>query len=173
MTIKSIFSLAILTLMTAAVCADEAAVSTGRHALETARKFVEARNFPEALKLYQRLVKAKPDDSDILIEAARVYGWADRNRESAALYQRVIKQFPARRNDVAQPLAMQLLWSDQAREAIPLFQEALAAVHFGQSRWRDPNHHRISTANETPTLSIAAPDASTYPLFQACEQFQL
>ena len=132
MTIKSIFSLAILTLMTAAVCADEAAVSTGRHALETARKFVEARNFPEALKLYQRLVKAKPDDSDILIEAARVYGWADRNRESAALYQRVIKQFPARRNDVAQPLSMQLLWSDQAREAIPLFQEAVA---------REPGNH--------------------------------
>ncbi len=109
-----------------ALRADEPVVNTGRYALDTARQLVEKRNFPEALKLYNGLVRAKPQDSDILIEAARVHGWADRNRESAELYQRVISRFPARRDDVVQPLAMQLLWSNQAQEAIPYFQETLA-----------------------------------------------
>ncbi len=100
--------------------------SNGRYALEQARELVEKRDFPAAIQYYQRLVKAKPNDSDLLIEAARVNGWADRNKESAALYQRVIAQFPARRNDVIAPLAAQLLWSNQASASIPLFQEALA-----------------------------------------------
>ncbi len=115
--------------------------NTGRYALEQARQLVEKRNFPEAIKHYQRLVKAKPHDSDLLIEAARVTGWADRNKESAELYQQVIDQFPARRNDVIVPLAAQLFWSNQASVAIPLFREALArnpgdrdaALHLGEA----------------------------------------
>jgi tetratricopeptide (TPR) repeat protein len=106
--------------------ADEPAITTGRYALATARQWVEKRNYPEAIKWYQRLVKAKPDDSDLLIEAARVYGWADRNKESAELYQRVINKFPARRNDVVPSLAAQLLWANNPGAAIPLFEEILA-----------------------------------------------
>jgi tetratricopeptide (TPR) repeat protein len=105
--------------------ADEPVLNTGRYALDQARQLADKRNFSEAIKSYQRLVRAKPEDSDLLIEAARVHGWADRNKESAELYQRVIKKFPARRNDVIAPLAAQLLWSDRADAAIPLLQEAL------------------------------------------------
>ena len=113
-------------LTSSSIYAGDAPVTTGRYALDLARQLVEKRNYSEALKYYQRLVKAKPDDSDLLIEAARVYGWADRNKESADLYQRAITQFPARRNDVLHALAMQLLWSNQAHEAVPYFEEILA-----------------------------------------------
>lgn len=106
--------------------ADEPVITTGRYALASARQLVEKRNYAEAIKLYQRLVKAKPDDSDLMIEAARVYGWADRNKESAELYQRVINQFPARRNDILPSLSAQLLWANNSDAAIPIFQEILA-----------------------------------------------
>ncbi len=105
--------------------ADESVITTGRYALATARQLVEKRNYSDAIKFYQRLVKAKPDDSDLMIEAARVYGWADRNKESAELYQRVINQFPGRRNDVLPSLAAQLLWSNNPDAAIALYQEIL------------------------------------------------
>ena len=106
--------------------ADEPLITTGRYALATARQLVEKRNYSDAIKWYQRLLKVKPDDSDLMIEAARVYGWADRNKESAELYQRAINQFPARRNDVLPSLAAQLLWSNNPDAAIALFREILA-----------------------------------------------
>ncbi len=123
---NSLATTLLFVLISSSIYADDPPVNTGRYALEMARQWVEKRNYSEAIKYYQRLVKAKPDDSDLLIEAARVYGWADRNKESANLYQRAITQFPARRNDVLHALAMQLLWSNQAREAIPYFEEILA-----------------------------------------------
>ena len=123
---------ALVCALAAPIYSDEQINNTGRYALDQARQLVEKRNFPAAIQYYKRLVRAKPTDSDLLIEAARVNGWADRNQDSAELYQRVITQFPARRNDVLAPLATQLLWSNQANAAIPLFQEVLA---------RNPNDH--------------------------------
>ena len=117
---------ALLCSLAAAIQSAEQTTNSGRYALDQARQLVEKRNFPAAIYYYKRLVKAKPTDSDLLVEAARVNGWADRNKDSADLYQRVIALFPARRNDVIAPLAAQLLWSNQASAAIPLFEEVLA-----------------------------------------------
>ncbi len=94
---------------------------------EDARQLVDQKNFPSALKMYDRLLAGKPDDTDLLIEAARVNAWADRHKEAIAIYQRVLDVAPQRRNDVLRPLAWQLTWSGRHQDAATLFRESLAA----------------------------------------------
>lgn len=95
--------------------------------LGTARQLVERRQFAGAIPIYERLAKVQPDNSDLLIELARVYGFADRNKDAADTYQRVIQRFPTRRGDVLPSLAQQLLWSGAPAAAVPYYREALAA----------------------------------------------
>ncbi len=94
--------------------------------LEQARALVEQRDFAAAIPWYQQALRGAPDNADLMIELARVYGWADRNRESAESYARVAERFPARRADVLPSLAWQLLWSGQPAAALPLFREVVA-----------------------------------------------
>lgn len=92
-------------------------------AIDRARAAVERRDFDVALPLYEQLVSSRPGDADLLIEAARVSGFADRNAEAAARYRQVLTIAPQRRADVLPSLAWQTLWAGEAREAQLLFEE--------------------------------------------------
>lgn len=94
--------------------------------LQQARAAVDQRQYAAALVLYDALLQQRPDDADLLIEVARVQGYADRNAEAARLYRRVLAVAPQRRADVLGSLAWQTLWAGQGADAVPLFSEWLA-----------------------------------------------
>ena len=96
--------------------------------LAQARAATDQRAFASALALYDSLLAQRPDDADLLIEVARVHGFADRNRESAALYRRALSAAPARRGDILPSLAWQTLWANEPAAAVPLFDEWAAGV---------------------------------------------
>lgn len=91
--------------------------------LAAARAATGRADYAGALALFERLLAARPDDTDLLIEAARVNGFADRNAEAARLYRRVLALAPQRRADVLHALAWQTLWSGDAAAATALFEE--------------------------------------------------
>ncbi|MBZ8141094.1 hypothetical protein CLD22_14420 [Rubrivivax gelatinosus] len=113
-------ALPVLALAAALACAPAAAAGRAE-----ARAAAEQRDWAQALPLYAQLVAAHGDDVDLLIEAARVNGFADRNAEAAALYRRALVLAPARRADILPSLAWQSLWSGQADQAQALFTELL------------------------------------------------
>lgn len=92
--------------------------------LQQARDQVDARQYAPALAIYQALLREQPANTDLLIEAARVYGFADRHREAIASYRRVIEVDPQRSKDVVAALAWQTLWAGDATGALPLFEQA-------------------------------------------------
>ena len=100
-----------------------AAASAAGDDLAAARAAVERRAYAQALPIFQRLLEQHPDDADLLIEAARVQGFADHNAESAKAYRRVLQVAPTRRLDVLPSLAWQTLWSFDAASAKALFVE--------------------------------------------------
>ena len=80
----------------AVVCA-LAAAPTSAASLAQARQATDAREFDRALQEFNALLRAQPDNSDLLIETARVYGFAARHRDAIATYQRVLALAPQRR----------------------------------------------------------------------------
>jgi Flp pilus assembly protein TadD len=96
--------------------------------LQAARAATDARRFDEALRLFEQLLGARPADSDLLIETARVYGFADRHREAVATYRRVLEVAPARRHDVLPSLAWQTLWAGDPATARALFVQSRDAA---------------------------------------------
>ena len=110
---------------TAAVALVLAALSLGAAAadLGPARTAVEQRDYATALPMFDRLLDAEPNNVDLLIEAARVYGFADRNRDAARLYRRALVQAPERRADILPSLAWQTLWSGDFERAAEWFAE--------------------------------------------------
>ena len=92
--------------------------------LAAARAATDRRDFASALPLFERLVLRAAGDADLLIEAARVFGWADRNARSAALYRQALASAPARRADIVPSLAWQTLWAGETSAALALFEEA-------------------------------------------------
>lgn len=95
--------------------------------LEEARRLTDARDFPAAIEQFNQLVQATPGNADLLIEAARVNGWADRNAEAAELYARVLQVAPQRLPDIRGAFAWQLLWSGKPALALAYFQDELVA----------------------------------------------
>jgi tetratricopeptide (TPR) repeat protein len=79
--------------------------------LATARTLVENGHYEKALKIYHKALAKNPKNTDLLIETARVEGWAGHNEKSAELYERVLKVDPERRYDVLPALGWQLLWT--------------------------------------------------------------
>jgi hypothetical protein len=63
--------------------------------------------------------------ADSLLDAARAAARADRNREAADLFAQAIQAAPSRRRELLQEYADQLLYSDRAGMAVPLYREAL------------------------------------------------
>jgi tetratricopeptide (TPR) repeat protein len=96
--------------------------------LADARAATDARRYADALAIYEPLLRASPTNADLLIEIARVYGFADRHREAVATYRRVLEAAPARRDDVLPSLAWQTLWAGDASGARALFVEARASA---------------------------------------------
>lgn len=76
---------------------------------------------------------------DRLLDEARRAAREDRNRESAALFARVIAAAPARRSALLMEYADQLSYSGRARDAVPLFREALARA---EAAGNAPDRHR-------------------------------
>lgn len=105
-------------------------------ARQEARRLTDRRQYVAALRLFDRLVRENPDDTDLLIEVARVRGFADRNRAAADLYERVLRIAPQRRKDVLMSLAWQSLWAGRHERAAQLFRELsrqrAAAVEAGR-----------------------------------------
>ena len=93
--------------------------------LDTARGLADKHDYTGAIPLYERALANEPNDSDLMIELAQVYGWADRNKDSAALYRQVADKHPTRRGDVISPLAWQTMWAGDAAASVPLFKEAV------------------------------------------------
>lgn len=98
-----------------------AAAPARADALAGARAAVERRDHTTAIALYTPLLAARPADADLLIEVARVHGFADRNAEAAALYRRALAAAPQRRGDIVPSLAWQTLWAGDAVAALALF----------------------------------------------------
>jgi tetratricopeptide (TPR) repeat protein len=106
--------------------APQAAAVPTPELLARARAATDRRDFNTALPLFEQLVQRAPADADLLIEAARVFGWADRNARAAALYRQALAAAPARRADIVPSLAWQTLWAGDTAAALPLLQEATA-----------------------------------------------
>lgn len=98
-----------------------------------ARAAAERRDWAEALARFEWLVRRHGDDVELLIESARVHGYADRNAEAAALYRRALALSPERRADLAPSLAWQSLWGGAPAQAEVLFAE-LADARTGRAR---------------------------------------
>lgn len=111
-----------LRLLAALILAGTAAAAPAA-SLGDARAAAERRDFVAALQMYQELAEQRAGDTDLLIEAARVHGFADDNAGAARLYRRALAATPARRADILPSLAWQTLWSGAALEALPLFDE--------------------------------------------------
>lgn len=92
---------------------------------EEARRLVDAREYAPAIELYRGLVSQFPGDTDLLIEAARVEGFADRNEAAADLYERALHVAPARQADILPSLAWQSLWAGRFERAAALFQQRM------------------------------------------------
>ncbi len=104
--------------------------------LARAREQVQRGEYAPALSHYERLLAQRPDDDDLLIEVARVLGFADRNGESAETYRRVLVVAPQRRPDVRRSLAWQTLWSGEAACAEAWFLESAALDAHPADAWR-------------------------------------
>lgn len=109
-------------LATLSLCAASPALAVDPQR-EEARVRVDARQYGPALNLYRQLVERFPGDADLLIEAARVEGFADHNAQAADIYERALIVAPARRGDILPSLAWQSLWAGRFERAAALFDE--------------------------------------------------
>ncbi len=91
--------------------------------IDLARKDVDKNRYGAALGYYNEALLQQPNNTDLLIEMGRVYGWSDRYNAAIRCYEKVIAVDPSRRDDVLVPLALQYLWSDRPRTAARLLQE--------------------------------------------------
>ncbi|MGE5162266.1 MAG: hypothetical protein ACM3O5_12220 [Betaproteobacteria bacterium] len=140
--------------------ADAPAATAGfRSELAAARAATDRRDWADALPRWKALEAAAPGDVDLLIESARVHGFADRNSESAQRYRKVIELAPARRGDVLLSLAWQTLWAGDAAGAEALFQEiaaqpaAFAGGGDGFEAWRGVAEARRNTGDLAGSLA--------------------
>ncbi len=101
--------------------------------LEQARKAAAQRDFASALPLYDVLLRRDPKNVELLIEAARMHGFADRNADSARLYRLAIEHEPKRRAELLPSLAWQTLWGSQPARALDLFGELAQGEGAGQA----------------------------------------
>lgn len=104
--------------------------------LAAARAAVDRREYDAALPLYRSLSSERPNDDDLLIELARVLGFADRNADAAATYRRVLEVAPQRRADVRRSLAWQTLWAGDPGEAEKFFLESAQHDPDPADAWR-------------------------------------
>jgi tetratricopeptide (TPR) repeat protein len=78
-----------------------------------------------SLALLSCATSAQTADAQPVVDSARAAARADRNREAADLFGAAMAQAPQRRRELLQEYADQLLYSQRARDAIPLYHEIL------------------------------------------------
>jgi tetratricopeptide (TPR) repeat protein len=133
-TVHSAARTLLLAALTCLVWSSTVCAQTGSGApLQQARELTQRRDFAAALERYRRVLDERPDSADLLIEVARVQGYADHNAEAADLYRRALALAPHRRADIVPSLAWQLLWSGSAADAVVLFEELAARPGSGQA----------------------------------------
>ncbi|MBL0419000.1 tetratricopeptide repeat protein [Ramlibacter sp. AW1] len=71
-------------------------------------------------------VPLQAQEADQLLQQAREAARQDRNRASADLFEQLLRQAPHRRPELLPEYADQLTYSERARQAVPLYREALA-----------------------------------------------
>ncbi|MFA7666267.1 MAG: tetratricopeptide repeat protein [Burkholderiaceae bacterium] len=124
-----------------------------------ARAATERRDWTDALPRWRALEQAAPDDIDLLIESARVHGFADRNGEAAERYRQILAKAPQRRADLLPSLAWQTLWAGEPARAEPLFVEiaqqptAFAGSGDGFDAWRGAAESRQHAGNLAGALA--------------------
>lgn len=116
--------------------------------LSQARLLVDQKRYAEAIAEYDILLAERPGQADLLIEAARVNAWADRNAAAANLYRQTLNVAPQRRRDVLLPLAWQLAWSGREAEAVPLFREAAQQIPAQRSEALHGLAEALSASNQ-------------------------
>jgi tetratricopeptide (TPR) repeat protein len=95
-------------------------------------------------------------DAQPAVDAARAAAQADRNREAAESFRSAIAQAPQRRRELLQEFADQLLYSGNAREAIPLYREVLAAPRSEDERQRAAKGLGLAYLwTDQPTLALS------------------
>jgi tetratricopeptide (TPR) repeat protein len=151
---RSLFSRSLRALLLG-LCVATAAAPASADPLAEARQATDARQFDKALGQFEQLLRAQPDNADLLIETARVYGFADRHREAIATYRRVLEVAPTRRKDIVAALAWQTLWSGDAVAALPLFAEARDHVREPRAEaelWRGSGEACVHTGDNACAL---------------------
>ena len=123
-----------ITVMAFALACALVAAPVSAASLAEARQATDARDYQRALQQFNEVLQTQPDNADLLIETARVYGFADRHREAIATYRRVLAAAPQRRNDIVAALAWQTLWAGDGLAAKPLFVEAQALAKTPRER---------------------------------------
>ncbi|MEI7465370.1 MAG: tetratricopeptide repeat protein [Burkholderiales bacterium] len=124
--------------------------------LQQARDSVDARQFGQAIPVYEDLLRVQPSNTDLLIETARVYGYADRHKEAISKYRRVIEVDPERLKDVAAALAWQTLWSGNAAAALTLFEQARGFALDPKAQtdlWRGAGEACVTTGDNACALN--------------------
>ena len=108
--------------------------------LGQARAFDWAGNYAGARDLYDVLLKKTPGDLGLqwhrLVASGRDAARGDQNAKAAALFADAIKLLPERRMDILKEYADKLTFSEQARQAIPLYRELLLQSNT-QAKHRD------------------------------------
>lgn len=113
----------IVALVTIFLCTSAAAQS-GSEALQRARAFENAKQYDQAMVVYQEYLTARPDDDAARGALARLLSWAGRYDEAAALYQDILIRRPADL-DVRVSLARVKSWQKKFTEAQALYEKAL------------------------------------------------
>lgn len=93
--------------------------------LNQARSLVEQKQYAAALEVYAKIESWLGRDPGLVIETARVQTYADRHAEAIRLFEAVRKQHPEKQYEFLADLGDQYCWNGQAKEAEPVFREAL------------------------------------------------
>ncbi|MEI8207312.1 MAG: tetratricopeptide repeat protein, partial [Kiritimatiellales bacterium] len=93
--------------------------------LGQARLLVEQKQYPAALEVYTEIESWLWRDPGLVVEMARVQTYTDRHAEAIRLFEAVRNQHPEKQYEFLADLADQYCWNGQAKEAEPVFRDAL------------------------------------------------
>ena len=112
--------------------------------MDAAAAYAQLRQFPKALKLYDRVLDITPNDLDVMATRARIYQAQGNLPEAAKLLSEINWQTPAH-GATFEAKINQLLLERNDGEAIRLLQTRLAQFHFNSE---------VEKANNQVTLAV-------------------
>lgn len=93
-------------------------------AVEQARKIAAQGAYQEAIDIYTRLLKAYPDDPDLLLIRGRTYAWNQQYSEAIADLLQVTETFP-QYGDAWIALGDVYLWAKEPKKAVAAYEQCL------------------------------------------------